>query len=145
MLAQLEELRSEVSQLQQEAAELKRRLGLDSANSGKPPSSDGYGKKPRPVNLREKTDKKSGGQAGHEGKNLRQVANPDKVVDHCPCACAGWNRSSVPGQRCRVVVGSNPPTTAAGLWVILYWAPWLDPMHPYPAKPGELTAWGTMT
>jgi hypothetical protein len=49
-----------------------------------------------------------------------------------------WNRSTVPGQRCRVVVGSNPPTTAAGLWVIRYWAPWLDPMHPYPAKPGEL-------
>ena len=69
--------------------ELERRLGLDSSNSGKPPSSDGDNKNPRPLNLREKTDKKSGGQEGHEGKNLRQVENPDKVVDHCPCACAG--------------------------------------------------------
>jgi len=69
--------------------ELERRLGLDSSNSGKPPSSDGYKKRPRPLNLRAKTDKKSGGQEGHEGKNLRQVENPDKVVDHCPCVCAG--------------------------------------------------------
>ncbi len=50
----------------------------------------------------------------------------------------GWNRSPDPKQRCRVVVGSNPPTTAEGLWVIRYWAAWLDPMHPNPAKPGEL-------
>jgi hypothetical protein len=50
----------------------------------------------------------------------------------------GWNRSVDPHQRCRVVVGSNPPTTSEGLWVIRHWAPWLDPMHPYPAKPGEL-------
>jgi transposase len=69
--------------------ELERRLGLNSANSGKPPSSDGYKKKPRPTNLRERTGKKPGGQEGHEGKNLQQVENPDKVVDHWPAACAG--------------------------------------------------------
>ena len=78
-----------ISALLARVEELERRLGLDSSNSGKPPSSDGYQKKPRPLNLREKTDKKSGGQEGHEGKNLRQVENPDQVVDHCPCACAG--------------------------------------------------------
>jgi hypothetical protein len=50
----------------------------------------------------------------------------------------GWNRSTDPGQRCRVLVTSNPPTTSDGLWVIRYWAPWLDPLHPNPAKPGEL-------
>jgi hypothetical protein len=50
----------------------------------------------------------------------------------------GWNRSPNPRQRCRVVVGSNPPTTSEGLWVIKHWAPWLDPLHPRPAKPGEL-------
>lgn len=49
-----------------------------------------------------------------------------------------WNRSVAPGQRSRVVVGSNPPTTAEGLWVIRHWAPWLDPLHPNPARPGEL-------
>ncbi len=50
----------------------------------------------------------------------------------------GWNRSADPSQRCRVMVTSNPPTTADGLWVIQYWAPWLDPAHSNPAKPGEL-------
>ncbi len=49
-----------------------------------------------------------------------------------------WNRSADEKQRCRVVVGSNPPTTAEGLWVIRHWSPWLDPMHPRPAHPGEL-------
>jgi hypothetical protein len=49
-----------------------------------------------------------------------------------------WNRSADPDQRCRVVACGNPPTTAEGLWVIQYWAPWLDPTHPRPAKPGEL-------
>lgn len=50
----------------------------------------------------------------------------------------GWNRSAVPKQRCRVIVASNPPTTSEGLWVIKYWAPWLDQTHPNPAQPGEL-------
>jgi hypothetical protein len=50
----------------------------------------------------------------------------------------GWNRSTRPGQRCRVVATGNPPLTAEGLWVIKHWAAWLDPTHPDPAKPGEL-------
>jgi hypothetical protein len=50
----------------------------------------------------------------------------------------GWNRSIDPAQRCRVLVTSNPPTTAEGLWVVKYWGPWLDKTHPNPAKPGEL-------
>lgn len=50
----------------------------------------------------------------------------------------GWNRTTQPGQRARVVVAGNPPLTAEGAWVIRYWAPWLDPTHPRPAKPGEL-------
>lgn len=79
-------------------AELERRLGLNSGNSGKPPSSDGYGKKPSPQNLREKSGKKSGGQAGHQGANLRQVDNPDTIVDHCPNACAGCGAALGPEQ-----------------------------------------------
>jgi hypothetical protein len=50
----------------------------------------------------------------------------------------GWNRSVDPAQRCRVVVGSNPPVDPEGFWVIRHWAPWLDEMHPRPAKAGEL-------
>lgn len=50
----------------------------------------------------------------------------------------GWNRSTIPGQRCRVVGAGNPPTSADGEWVIRYWGPWLDGQHPNPATPGEL-------
>lgn len=49
-----------------------------------------------------------------------------------------WNRAADASQRCRVVAAGNPPTRPEGLWVIRYWAPWLDPTHPNPAKPGEL-------
>lgn len=69
--------------------ELERRLGLNSSNSGKPPSSDGYKKPSRVTNQREKTDRKSGGQAGHEGTTLRQVANPNKVIEYVPAVCTG--------------------------------------------------------
>jgi hypothetical protein len=57
----------------------------------------------------------------------------------------GWNRSTDPKQRCRVIVASNPPTTAEGLWVVKYWGPWLDRTHPNPAKPGELRWFTTVT
>lgn len=50
----------------------------------------------------------------------------------------GWLRTSIPGQRTRIVCTGNPPTTEDGQWVIAYWAPWLDPNHPNPAKPAEL-------
>lgn len=49
-----------------------------------------------------------------------------------------WNRSTVPGQRCRVVCASNPPTSVEGEWMIRRWAAWIDPSHPNPARPGEL-------
>lgn len=49
-----------------------------------------------------------------------------------------WNRSTLPDQRCRVVCTGNPATRPEGLWINKYWAPWLDPRHPNPAKPGEL-------
>lgn len=50
----------------------------------------------------------------------------------------GWLRTTKEGQRCRIVCAGNPPTTEEGRWVIKFWAPWLDPKHPNPAKPGEL-------
>lgn len=50
----------------------------------------------------------------------------------------GWNRSTVEGQRCRVVGTGNPPTRPAGFWVLRRWGAWLDPNHPRPARPGEL-------
>lgn len=50
----------------------------------------------------------------------------------------GWMRTDNPNVRQRVVCAGNPPTSAEGEWVIRFWAPWLDPNHPNPAKSGEL-------
>jgi Terminase large subunit, T4likevirus-type, N-terminal len=56
----------------------------------------------------------------------------------------GWLRTVTGGQRCRVVMAGNPPTSAEGQWIIAYFAPWLDEQHPDPAKPGDLR-WFVMT
>src|SRR5450756_2361091 len=78
---------AEIAALRAHIAELERRLGLNSSNSGKPPSSDGLKKPPRVASLRERSGNKPGGQKGHEGETLRQVAEPDKIIDHYPQAC----------------------------------------------------------
>jgi transposase len=65
--------------------ELQGRLKKDSHNSHKPPSSDGLGKKPH--ESRKKSEKPSGGQVGHVGRTLMQVATPDTVVSHRPMTC----------------------------------------------------------
>jgi hypothetical protein len=49
----------------------------------------------------------------------------------------GWLRSAA-GKRCRAVIASNPPIGGEGLWLIEWFAPWLDPLFPNPATPGEL-------
>jgi hypothetical protein len=50
----------------------------------------------------------------------------------------GWSRTTDPNQRTRVLMCSNPPTSSDGLWLIQMFGPWLDPMHPNPAMPGEI-------
>src|SRR4249919_1066156 len=83
-----EELIALVGALRAHIAELERRLGLNSSNSGKPPSSDGLKKPARVSSLRERSGKKPGGQKGHKGETLRQVTDPDDVVNHYPSACS---------------------------------------------------------
>jgi transposase len=90
-IAELEEiivaLRAEVVALISENKELHRRLGMNSGNSSKPPSSDGLRKKPAPQRLREGSGKKSGGQVGHKGATLEFSATPDIIVHHLPETC----------------------------------------------------------
>jgi transposase len=87
--AQNQTMRRENAALLARVAELERRLGLNSSNSSKPPSSDGLSKKPpRTRSLRERSTKPAGGQKGHPGRTLRTVDNPDHTVDHLPASCA---------------------------------------------------------
>lgn len=86
-------LEAEVHELRRQIKELKDRLALHSRNSSKPPSTDGLAK-PAPKSLRQKTGRKPGGQPGHPGKTLQQVAQPDHTVvhplDRCTCGqCPG--------------------------------------------------------
>jgi transposase len=83
-------LKETIAVLLARVAELERRLGLNSSNSGKPPSSDGLHKprrEPRTRSLRERSGKPPGGQTGHKGETLRQVDAPGHTVEHYPDAC----------------------------------------------------------
>lgn len=56
----------------------------------------------------------------------------------------GWLRSVTVGQRKRIIIASNPPLSGDGAWLLIWFAPWLDPMHPlFPTPPGTLR-WGCM-
>ena len=69
--------------------ELERRLAKDSHNSSKPPSSDGLSHKLKP---RPTSGKPKGGQHGHPGHTLQQVAVPDQVITYRPSHCAACHR-----------------------------------------------------
>jgi len=75
--------------LEQEVAELRRQLGQNSQNSSKPPSSDSPFAKPAPRSLRRRSGRRPGGQPGHPGSTLAQVADPDETLRHEPGVCAG--------------------------------------------------------
>ena len=81
-------LEEQVARLVERIAVLERRVGLNSRNSGKPPSSDGLAKpaaRRRTRSLREKT--------GRKGEALRRAARPDRVEDHVPVCRRGCGAS----------------------------------------------------
>jgi transposase len=83
----VEGLMTRISTMEARVKELEDRLSKDSHNSGKPPSSDGL--KRKPVSLREKSRKKTGGQPGHPGKTLEVCDAPDHRILHRPTSCEG--------------------------------------------------------
>ena len=100
---QAENLTQANSALKKEILELRERLSRyehpkDSHNSHLPSTKDPIGKK-RNVNLREKSERKSGGQPGHPGKCLEMQA-PDKVEILSPCYCThcGCDLSDIAGE-----------------------------------------------
>jgi len=61
-------LEAENAALNARVGELERRLGLNSSDSGRPPSSDGLKTPPRTKSLQEPSGKKTGGQKDHRGE-----------------------------------------------------------------------------
>jgi transposase len=85
--AELKRVRAEVARTRERIAELEARLRQSSRNSSRPPSSEGLQKPPRQRSLRKKTGRRPGGQDGHEGKTLMQVARPDREQRYEPACC----------------------------------------------------------
>lgn len=86
LLERIDKLEKENRELKAENEELKFRLRSNSKNSSKPPSSDGYQRKPA---FPRKSKGKKGGQAKHKGSTLHQVSTPDEEIkclpDQCTC------------------------------------------------------------
>jgi transposase len=89
------ELGGRVAALEAENIELRRRLGMNSRNSSKPPSSDSPFVKPTPRSLRGKSGRKPGEQPGHPGSTLALVADPNERKRHEPGPCTGCGASLV--------------------------------------------------
>jgi transposase len=91
----------ELAEAREQIAELEARLRQTPRNSSRPPSSEGLDKPPpRPRSLRKKSGRKPGGQDGHEGSTLAQVARPDREIRHEPGCCG----------RCGAGLGGRPVT-----------------------------------
>ena len=88
---QMQEMMKRIDAMQEVIDELRGRLALNSKNSSKPPSSDGF--KPAPKSLRLGSQRPTGGQKGHPGSTLRQVARPDEIITHdVPNQCPACQR-----------------------------------------------------
>jgi transposase len=90
---QIERLERLLKKALERITELERRLGLNSTNSSKPPSSDGLKKQKRTSSSRKKGQRPSGGQKGHKGSTLEQVETPDQVIIHAASVCSACQAS----------------------------------------------------
>jgi transposase len=77
----------ELAAARERIAELEAGLRQTPRNSSRPPSSQGLDKPPPRRSLRKRSGRKPGGQDGHEGSTLAQVARPDRELRHEPACC----------------------------------------------------------
>ncbi len=95
-IQQLDKLSSENEVLKSENNSLKelltktagKSIRKTSRNSDRPPSTDLYRVK-RTKSLRKKSNRKTGGQSGHEGHVLEWNSKPDKIIPSIPKKCLG--------------------------------------------------------
>ena len=76
---------------------IQRRLGQKSRNSSLAPSSDRGQAPTRPV--RKKSERKQGGQPGHEGASRGLVDDPDETVEQRPARCRKCGRELTGDER----------------------------------------------
>jgi transposase len=122
--AQIAALTAQVQALLTRVEELERRLGRDSSNSGRPPSSDSIfdkdeaESKAQDRSARRRGVRRPGKQPGAESATLPLVDDPDETIFCPPAECAGCGAdladASVTGEQRRQVREPSPvppPTT----------------------------------
>jgi transposase len=77
--ALIQQMQEQIVSLTQQVKSLQERQAKDSHNSSLPPSSDRFTRKIK--SLRKKSDKKSGGQEGHQGTSLHWSSTPDEIIE----------------------------------------------------------------
>src|SRR5436309_609570 len=116
LIAQQQALLSEqhaeqMSRLSEQVQSLRERLAKDSHNSHLPPSSDRFGRKRK--SLRTKSEKPSGGQAGHPGASLLFSSTPDEItpllVERCEVCQQDLHAVAACGRERRQVVDLPSP------------------------------------
>ena len=81
----IEELELKNQELSGRITELENRLNQNSGNSHRPPSTDGY--KRKPARLSKGKKKEQGGQWGHQGDTLKLVEEVDDISQLEPTTC----------------------------------------------------------
>jgi transposase len=89
---ELSAARASIAELEETNRQLRARLGKDSSNSSRPPSSDGPQTEPKrkqKAQKKKRSGRPAGGQPGHEGRTrlLRPVEEADRVFHHHPDHC----------------------------------------------------------
>jgi transposase len=90
--ARLRELLAEAAGPQAQVADLAARVGMNSQNSSKPPSSDGLGKS-APKSLRKASGRKPGRPKGQPGATMALTDSHGRRVRRGPSCCAGCGNS----------------------------------------------------
>ena len=84
---ELQELREALKAAEEKIRELTALLNANSSNSNWPSSRDKSRTKKRTKSLRAKSEKKAGGQEGHQGQTLELSEKPDVIEVHRPTYC----------------------------------------------------------
>lgn len=77
---------------------------------------------------------------GHAGRERDFIGYDEagEFLEQQVASMMAWLRS-ISGVRTRMILASNPPRTSEGLWIVDWFAPWLDSTHElFPAEEGEL-------
>src|SRR5260370_36841865 len=106
----IQQMQEQIAGLTQQVKDLQDRFAKDSHNSSLPPSSDRFARQPK--SLRKKSEKKTGGQEGHQGTTLRLSDAPDEAIEHRLTVCCSCQHDLPNVEACSALrrQGGDMPT-----------------------------------